>query len=272
MPGYYEIEESAKRIQKILPVTGDLAVVLGSGLSPFADRLTETKALEYSEIPNFPVSTVEGHRGRLVTGNFSGKPILVMQGRFHLYEGYSAKQVVFPIRVLRALGIKKLLLTNAAGAVNTAYAPGDLMLITDHLNCTGQNPLTGANDERLGSRFPDLTEVYSARIRKIFVDAASAEKIPLRQGVYIAVPGPAYETPAEIKMYRILGADACGMSTVPEAIAARHIGLETAGLSCITNMGAGILTGNLSHDEVTHTAGNVMDAFVRLMHRAIAQM
>lgn len=272
MWGYEQIQEAARFVRSKTRQTPSVALILGSGLGAFADALEEPDVISYGSIPYFPQSTVSGHAGRLVIGRFGETTVVVMQGRFHLYEGYPAEQIVFPVRVLEALGVKRLIVTNAAGAVNADFAPGELMLITDHINLTGRNPLIGANDERLGPRFPDMTEAYSPALRRLFTEAAAEEKITLRQGVYVAITGPAYETPAEIRMYRVLGADACGMSTVPEVLAANHGGMEVCGISCITNMGAGINPGKLDHSEVTHTADLVMDAFLRLLRRTLSRM
>ena len=246
-----------------------IALVLGSGLGAFADGLDDRIVLDYGDIPGFPNSTVVGHAGRMIAGRLDGRPLLVLQGRAHYYEGYAPEQVVFPVRVLAALGVKQLVLTNAAGAVNTALAPGELMMITDHINMTGQNPLIGPNDDSLGPRFPDMTAAYDPGLRRILTASARAAGVKLHAGVYLGCTGPSYETPAEIRMYRMFGADACGMSTVLETIAAVHAGLRVAAISCITNMGAGIAPGPLHHDEVMHSAALVKDGFDRLLHHAL---
>lgn len=258
------IDAAAARARQ-LGVAPEIGLVLGSGLGAFADRLEGAKSLPYDEIPHFPVSSVHGHAGRLVVGTLAGVRVVVMQGRVHGYEGYSAAEVVFPIRVLCRLGIRALVLTNAAGCVNAAWAPGDLMRITDHLNLSGRNPLEGPNDASLGPRFPDLSTAYDPRLGAALDDAAQATGLALRAGVYACLLGPSYETPAEIRMLRTLGADAVGMSTVPEAIAAAHMGVPVAGVSCLTNMAAGILDQPLSHAEVTETADRVRDQFVGLL-------
>lgn len=224
-----------------------IAVVLGSGLGEFAERLTQTQFLSYAEIKDFPVSTVEGHLGQFVHGFIAGTPVLLMQGRVHRYEGYTAQQVAFPIRVLRDWGVEKLILTNASGGINPKFQVGDLMLILDHMNLTGDNPLIGPNNLNLGPRFPDMSEAYSQRLRKL----AHTMDADLKEGIYAGVLGPCYETPAEIKMLEILGADAVGMSTVYETIAARHMGMEILGISCVCNMAAGISKNKLTHQEVT---------------------
>ncbi len=236
-------------------------VVLGSGLGSFADRLAHAVAIPYEEIPYFPVSRVAGHLGRLVLGEIreggTAVPLAVMQGRVHAYEGWTAEDAAFGARVLCRLGIRALLVTNAAGAVNPSFAPADLVRIVDHLNLSGQNPLAGENDERLGPRFPDLSDAYDARLGALLDEAAAASGVPLRSGVYACLAGPSYETPAEIRMLRALGADLVGMSTVPEVIAARHMGVPVAGISVVTNYAAGLARKPLSHDEVAETAKRV---------------
>ncbi|ABS24876.1 purine-nucleoside phosphorylase [Anaeromyxobacter sp. Fw109-5] len=238
-------------------------LVLGSGLGDFVDRLERAVSIPYEEIPSFPVSRVPGHVGRLVIGELVTSEgtvaVAAMQGRVHGYEGWSGEEVAFGARVLCALGVKLLLVTNAAGGVNPTYAPGDLVRIVDHLNLSGVNPLVGANDERLGPRFPDLSEAYDARLGALLEEAAARAGVTLRRGVYACMPGPSYETPAEIRMLRLLGADLVGMSTVPEVIAARHMGVPVAGLSVVTNFAAGLSRRPLSHEEVAETAGRVRD-------------
>ena len=244
----------------VAPAAG---LVLGSGLGGLADRLERAVAIPYQEIPSFPVSRVPGHEGRLVVGELAapGGPIAVaaMQGRVHGYEGWSGEQVAFGTRVLCSLGVKVLLVTNAAGGVNPAYGPGDLVRIVDHLNLSGVNPLVGENDERLGPRFPDMSEAYDVRLGALLDETAARLGVPLRRGVYACMPGPSYETPAEIRMLRVLGANLVGMSTVPEVIAARHMGVPVVGLSVVTNLAAGLGGRPLSHEEVAETAGRVKD-------------
>lgn len=244
-----------------------LGVVLGSGLGAFADGLEQPVAIPYAQLPDFPQSSVPGHAGRLVLGRRHGVELVAMQGRVHFYEGYQPWQVGFPARVLCRLGIEALVVTNAAGGINLGYRPGDLMAMTDHLNLAGYNPLVGPNDERLGPRFPDMSRAYDPGLLATLRRAAKAEGIALKEGVYASLAGPSYETPAEIRMLRTLGADAVGMSTVPEVIVASHMGVKVAGVSCITNLAAGLGTEKLSHDEVAQTANLVKDVFTRLLGR-----
>jgi len=249
-----------------------VALVLGSGLGAFADDLDEAVALPYAEIPGFARSTVEGHAGRLVLGKVDGVAVAAMQGRFHYYEGYEWDEVTFPMRALGVLGVKALVLTNAAGGLNNSLKQGSLMLISDHLNLMGANPLRGANDERFGPRFPDLSEVYDKEFQEIAIQEARAMGLELRRGIYAALSGPSYETPAEIRMLRALGADAVGMSTAPEAIVARHMGLKVLGISCITNMAAGVLDKPIDHAEVMETGARVREKFAELLSRVIPKL
>lgn len=244
-----------------------VGVVLGSGLGRVADVVLEQGgvAVEYGDVPHFPVSSVEGHKGRMVFGRVHDQPVLLMQGRVHRYEGYAASSVVFPVRVLQALGVRRLVVTNAAGGLGDGMKPGDLMLIEDHLNLTGDNPLLGANDARFGPRFPDMSDAYTSSLRAIAAEVAAARGITLQKGVYAGLLGPSYETPAEIRMLRTLGASAVGMSTVHEVICASHLGVEVLGISCITNLAAGISLHKLSHDEVKETANRVERAFSALI-------
>ena len=250
-----------------------VGVVLGSGLSAFAERLASATAIPYREIPEFPASAVEGHPGRLVVGELpapgGGVPVAVMQGRVHAYEGWSAEDVAFGARLLCRLGVRALLVTNASGAVNPALAPGDLVRITDHLNLSGLNPLTGPNDPRLGPRFPDMREAYHPGLGEILESAADRAGVTLKRGVYAYVAGPSYETPAEIRMLRVLGADLVGMSTVPEVTAARHMGVPVCGLATVSNLAAGIGGAPLSHDEVTAAGERVGETLGRLLSAAI---
>ncbi len=243
----------------------DIGMVLGSGLGGLADELEDAVAISYKDIPFFPVSTVFGHKGRLVAGNLEGKRVLCMQGRFHYYEGYGMDQVVFPIQVMHAMGINQLLVTNAAGGVNTSYQPGDLMLITDHIKLIADSPMRGPNHEELGERFFDMTNAYDKQLSILARDESKRLGIPLQEGVYMFFAGPSYETPAEVRSARILGADAVGMSTVPEAIAASQMGMKVLGISCITNMAAGILDQPLNHTEVMETSDRVKEAFTSLV-------
>lgn len=263
---YEQVQETAQAIRERAPgLTPQVGIILGSGLGDFADGFTDKVVLPYSELPHFPHSSVPGHAGRLVVGRLSGVPMVAMQGRVHAYEGYSPAQVAFPARVLCALGIKALVVTNAAGTVNTSHAPGDLMALTDQLNLSGWNPLTGPNDDRLGPRFPDMTRAFSPALLEQLFASAKRTGVELKRGVYCMLSGPTYETPAEIRMLRILGADAVGMSTVPEVIAAAHMGVPLAGISCITNLAAGIGDKPLTHEDVAHVAHRVKDTFSRLL-------
>lgn len=249
-----------------------VGIILGSGLGGFADALEGAEAIAYADLPHFPLSGVEGHAGRLVLGRVGAEPVVAMQGRVHFYEGYTPEQVAFPARVLCGLGIKALVVTNAAGGINLDFQVGDLMAITDHLNLSGYNPLVGPNDAALGPRFPDLSHAYAPHLRALLEQAASATGCRLQQGVYACLSGPSYETPAEIRMLRTLGADAVGMSTVPEVIAAAHMGVKVAGISCITNLAAGLGQGALSHDEVAATAARVRDTFQKLLERFLPEV
>ncbi len=249
-----------------------IGLVLGSGLGAFADDLTDAVRIPYAQIPTFPRSTAIGHAGRLVVGNCGDVPVAVMQGRVHLYEGYSAAEVAFPTRVLGRTGIRALILTNAAGGINVEYGQGALVVLRDHINLQGENPLTGANDERFGPRFPDMTFVYSRRYREIALEEAKKLSIAPREGVYAALAGPSYETPAEIRYLRAIGADLVGMSTVPEAIAARHMGTDVLAISCVTNMAAGILDRALDHEEVLEVGRRVMGQFVGLLRAVLPRV
>lgn len=259
------IKEAAEYIRSKYPIEPEIGLVLGSGLGVIADMVQDGVVIPYEDIPHFPVSTVEGHAGELLLGTVSGRHVLLMKGRFHMYEGYSVETVSFPIRVMKALGVKILLVTNAAGGINTSYNVGDLMLIKDHINFTFRNPLIGPNHSELGVRFPDMSEAYSRRLREIAKTVASEQGQKLQEGVYIGLLGPSYETPAEIRMMRTLGADAVGMSTVAEVLVARHAGIEVLGFSCISNMAAGILDQPLSHQEVMETTERVKQTFLKLI-------
>jgi purine-nucleoside phosphorylase len=256
----------AAEIGQIPPV----AIVLGSGLGGFAEELADRTAMSYEKIPHWPASRVVGHAGRLVAGTTRGRRVLALSGRVHFYEGHDLRTITFAVRVLGKLGVKVLLLTNAAGGINVRFGSGALMVIDDHINLLGTNPLIGPNDDRFGRRFPDMSEIYSRRLRAIADEAAAGIGLPVEHGVYIAVTGPSYETPAEIRAFRALGADAVGMSTVPEAIVARHMGIEVLGLSCISNMAAGILPQPLTHEEVMITATRVGGQFMALLEQVVA--
>ncbi len=251
---------------KSLPKIG---LILGSGLGILADEIQEAVKIPYHEIPGFPVSTVEGHKGQLVIGELQGVHVVVMQGRFHFYEGYSLDKVTFPVRVMKLLGVEKLIVTNAAGGVNTSFEPGDLMLISDHINNMGQNPLIGPNNSEFGVRFPDMSNAYCKELRDKAKQVASRMGLPIKEGVYVANTGPSYETPAEVRMIRILGGDAVGMSTVPEVIVARHSGIKVLGISCISNMAAGILDQPLTHDEVIETTEKVKESFLTFVKELV---
>jgi purine-nucleoside phosphorylase len=263
---------AAEQIRARANVTPKVAIVLGSGLGAFADELTESTSVAYKEINGFAQATVEGHAGRLVIGNAANATIAAMQGRFHFYEGYSLEDVTFPIRVLKLLGVRTLILTNAAGSLNTELSPGCLMAISDHINLMGVNPLIGLNDDRFGPRFPDLTATYDPALQKIVMDEAESLNVEIRRGVYAALSGPSYETPAEIHMVRTLGADAVGMSTVPEAIVARHMDLQVIGISCITNLAAGVSDRPVDHSQVIATGERVRVQFTELIRRVIARL
>lgn len=247
-----------------------VGMILGSGLGDYADTLEEAVRIPYSQIPNFPVPTVPGHSGALVFGRKQGRTVVVLQGRIHFYEGLSQQEITLPVRVLAALGVKTLILTNAAGGVNLNFRPGDLMLLRDHINFSGANPLIGPNLDEFGPRFPDMSDLYNAELRNRILDAAQEAGIPMQQGVYAMYSGPNYETPAEIRMFRCMGADAVGMSTVPEALVAGHCGMKVVGVSCITNMAAGVLPQKLSHAEVIETADRVHDTFHKLINTVLA--
>jgi purine-nucleoside phosphorylase len=269
--GLYERAEHATRvIRSRISVEPRIALVLGSGLGSFADDFEESVGIPYEEIPGFVRSTAQGHAGRLVIGKIDSVPVLAMQGRVHYYEGYSLEEVTFPIRTFGLLGVKTIVLTNAAGGINVQLTQGALMVISDHLNLMGVNPLRGPNDERFGPRFPDMSTVYSPDLQEIVIDEARAIGVEVRRGIYGALSGPSYETPSEIHLLRNLGADAVGMSTVPEAIVARHMGLEVLGISCITNMAAGIGDDPINHEEVMATGDRVRETFAELLRRVIS--
>ncbi len=242
-----------------------IGIILGSGLGPLADEIICQHCISYDSIPHFPRTTVKGHQGRLIVGTLEEKLIIAMQGRFHYYEGYELDEVVYPVRVMGQLGVKSLIVTNAAGGVNLDFKPGDLMLIKDHLNLLGANPLRGGNFDFLGPRFPDMTEAYCKDYIQQASTIADGLGIKIKEGIYAAVSGPSYETPAEIRYLREIGADAVGMSTVPEVIAANHMGIKTLGVSCITNMAAGVLNARLHHQEVMDTAKKAKDSFISLI-------
>lgn len=257
-----KIQNAAVFLKERYDKTPRIGLILGSGLGVLADEIENAVKIPYDQIPDFPVSTVEGHAGQLVFGLLSGVEVVAMQGRFHFYEGYSMDKVTFPVRVMKELGVEMLIVTNAAGGVNESFEPGDLMIITDHINNMGTNPLIGPNDSKLGVRFPDMSEAYTKDLRSKAKVIAERLNIRVKEGVYFGNPGPVYETPAEIRMVRALGGDAVGMSTVPEVMVARHSGMKVLGISCISNMAAGILDQPLTHDEVIETTEKVKTSFL----------
>lgn len=269
---YDRVEEAARMIRTRHRADVSVALVLGSGLGAFADELQERVIIPYEEIPGFARSTVEGHAGRLVIGKANDVPLVAMQGRFHYYEGYSFEEVVFPIRVFKFLGARTVVLTNAAGGINVEFDKGALMVISDHLNLMGASPLHGPHDQRFGARFPDMTEVYARELQEMVVEEAQQMGLTMRRGIYAALSGPSYETPAEIRMLRTMGADAVGMSTVPEAIVARQMGMRVVGISCITNLAAGIIDQPIDHSEVIETGEQVREQFTQLLRRVIPRL
>ena len=269
---YKKLEKAIKSIREKTDFVPEVAIILGSGLGDFADQIEAVATVPYNEIEGFPISTVAGHKGRFVFGYLGGKAVVAMQGRVHYYEGYPIGDVVMPTRIMGLLGAKKLILTNAAGGINYNYRPGDFMIITDHISSFVPSPLIGANIDELGVRFPDMSEVYSKRMRQIVAEAAVDCGISMKEGVYVQLTGPNYETPAEIRMCRALGADAVGMSTACEAMAARHMGIEVCGVSCITNLAAGMNREPLSHKEVQETADRVAKQFCALITAVVERV
>lgn len=266
------INEARDTIQIRASMKPEVGLILGSGLGDLADQIENKISISYSEIPHFPESTVEGHAGQLVVGTLSGKKVIAMQGRFHFYEGYSQKEVVFPVYVMKALGIHTLIATNAAGGMNASFRAGDLMIITDHLNMTGSNPLIGPNDIKLGARFPDMSRAYTPELITLAKQVAQKQGIQVQQGVYAGVSGPTYMTPAELIMLRKLGGDAVGMSTVPEVIAARHAGLNVLGISCITDMAIGEELEPLTHEQVVEVANRTKPIFMNLVQGILKEV
>lgn len=263
------VRESSDYIRRRIKGNPEIAIVLGTGLGDFGDRIRDKIEIPYADIPNFPISTVEGHRGCLLFGELEGKYVMAMQGRFHYYEGYEMSEVTFPIRVICELGCKKLVLTNASGGVNINLRPGDLMLVEDHINPSGISPLRGKNMDEYGPRFPDVSDLYSKQFNGRILVEASEMGIRLALGVYCYMPGPQFETAAEIRMARTLGADVVGMSTVPEAIVAAHMGMRVTGISCVTNMGTGVLDGPIDHAGVNEVAKNAEEAFSQLLCKIV---
>lgn len=269
---YAKIQQATDYIRSQSDITPKLMLVLGSGLGDYGDRLEKMDVIPYQNIPGFPQTTVPGHKGNLLLGECFGVPVVIMQGRFHYYEGHRQQDIAFPVRVLRNLGAQMVLFTNAAGAINMDFQPGDLMMITDHINYSGMSPLFGENVEEMGPRFIDMTQAYDKQLQQVLLAAAQEQEIALKRGVYMMFPGPQFETPAEIRFARTIGADAAGMSTVPEIIAARHCGLRICAISCMTNMAAGILDQPLTHEEVMETGQMVADRFARLVDAFIQHL
>jgi|SRR5690625_1023523 len=267
-----KINETTNYIKQNIKLNPKVAIILGSGLGDLTDKFEDKQSLSYNNIPNFKQSTAKGHSSELVVGKLGGKEVIAMKGRFHFYEGYTLEEVTFPVRVFKALGIEKLIITNAAGAVNKSFNPGELMIITDHINLVGINPLMGKNYDELGERFPDLSNAYDKTLRALVKDTAKSLNIKVNEGVYAWWSGPTYETPAEVKMLRTLGADAAGMSTAPEAIVAAHSNLQTVGISCLTNMASGILDEPLSHEDVVRVANNAKEDFTKLVEKVIENL
>lgn len=266
------INETTQYLINRLKVKPNIGIILGSGLGPLADEISDATIIKYNEVPNFPTSTVQGHKGQLVVGTLEGKRVIAMQGRFHYYEGYPIEQVTFPVRVMKALGVESIIITNAAGGVNKEFTPGDLMIITDHINFTFDNPLIGENHNELGPRFPDMSHAYDKSLIDIAIKSAEKLDLTVRKGVYMWNSGPTYETPAEVRMASFLGADAVGMSTVPEVIAAVHGNIKVLGISCITNMASGILDQPLNHKEVIETSERVKNDFISLIKGILKEL
>lgn len=268
----HKINEAVNYIEGQIDIKPEIALILGSGLGVLAEEIEDSTVIKYEDIPNFPVSTVEGHAGQFVVGRLENKKVMAMQGRFHYYEGYSMQEIALPIRVMYKLGIENLLVTNAAGGINRNFDPGNFMIIQDHINLMGDNPLKGENFEEFGPRFPDMSEIYNEELRDLAEKVAVENKIQIVKGIYAGLEGPSYETPAEIRYLRGAGADAVGMSTVPETITANHMGMNILGISCITNMAAGVLPKPLDHKEVIEIADRVKPKFSTLVKGILRQM
>ncbi|CDQ39744.1 MULTISPECIES: purine-nucleoside phosphorylase [Virgibacillus] len=266
---YNAVKQASTYLQTELEEKPEIGLILGSGLGVLAEEIENPVTIPYKDIPDFPESTVAGHKGQLVAGQLKGKQVIAMQGRFHYYEGYSMKQITFPVRVLKELGIDSIMVTNAAGGINENFQAGDLMIITDHINNMGDSPLIGKNDDRLGVRFPDMSNVYDQSLIAHAEECAKQIHINVQKGIYVGNTGPAYETPAEVRMLRTLGGDAVGMSTVPEVMVAGHAGIRVLGISCISNMAAGILDQPLTHDEVIETTEQVKESFLKFVKQVI---
>jgi purine-nucleoside phosphorylase len=267
-----KLEESKIYIKSQTTVDPQIGLILGSGLGELADEIEEAVRIPYTAIPHFPVSTVEGHAGQLVTGRLHNKAVIAMQGRFHYYEGYTMQEVTFPVRVMKALGVEQLIVTNACGGMNPAFQAGDLMLIRDHLNMTGDNPLIGMNESALGPRFPDMSRAYTPELLTLVQETAQSLGIPIQQGVYAGITGPTYMTAAELTMLRMLGGDSVGMSTVPEVIVASHMAMKVIGLSCVTDMAIGESLEPLSHEQVIEVANRTKPRFISLVREIIARL
>lgn len=267
----HKLEKALSHIHSVKKTAPKVGIILGSGLGAFVDKMENKTVIPYSDIPYFKKVTVQGHDGKLILGTVKGVEVAALQGRFHTYEGHELDEVVFPVRVLAKLGIDILIVTNAAGGINLGYQAGDLMIINDQINLTGKNPLIGPNDDSIGPRFPDMSHAFHPELISILAETGRELNIKTQQGVYVGVLGPTYETPAEIRMFRILGGDAVGMSTVPEVIIANHIGLKVCGISCVTNMGAGIIDQTLKHEDIKDEALKVMDNFTNLLNHSIAK-
>lgn len=266
------VDESVAFLQSKTDLRPEIALVLGSGLGPLADALEEPVVIPYGDIPNFKASTAPGHSGRMLIGRLHGKVVMCMQGRLHYYEGYTMQEITYPVRVMSAFGVKTLILTNACGGLDPTFVPGDLMIITDHINFMGNNPLIGPNEDRFGTRFPDMTRTYTRELIQIAKECAQSLDVPLREGVYISYSGPSFETPAEIRMMQGFGGNAVGMSTVPEAIVASHCGMKLMAISCITNLAAGILDVPLSGDEVIEAANKASKNFIALLGAIVGRV
>ncbi|WP_102400842.1 purine-nucleoside phosphorylase [Haloimpatiens massiliensis] len=267
-----KLMESVEYVKSKINDEPEIGIILGSGLGDIAEEVEDKITIKYSEVPNMPASTVKGHAGQFVFGSLNGKKVIMMQGRFHYYEGNPMSLLSLPVYIMKYLGVKNLIVTNAAGGVNTSFNPGDLMIITDHINFAGNNPLIGKNQEDIGPRFPDMSEAYNKGLRNLAKETAENLNIDVKEGVYVMMTGPTYETPAEIRMTRLLGGDAVGMSTVPEVIAANHCGMKVLGISCITNMAAGILDQPLNHAEVIETSNKVKSSFINLVKEIMKNM
>ncbi len=266
------VDESVAYLRSRTSLNPEIALVLGSGLGPLGENLEDPVFIPYEEIPHFKLSTAPGHVGRFIIGKLLGKTVLCMQGRLHFYEGYTMQEVTYPVRVMSALGIKTLILTNACGGLDESYKPGDLMVLTDHINMMGTNPLIGPNADRFGTRFPDMTRVYTRELVQLAKSCAAEQEIDLKAGVYISYTGPSFETPAEIRLFQQFGGQAVGMSTVPEAIVAAHCGLDVLAIACIANLAAGILDVPLSGEEVIEAAGQASEKFIRLLRGIVEKL